>query len=121
MSPALISLHRQGVFRQPWFILTSFTSDFSLSLVDYFPLIPKVHKMAVVSVAIHTFRNNYPSAVDNRFINSFLDKDFCAVQKKKKKKKNFKIQHEFSDRCSKHGIYTLPDGVVCVADTANVY
>ena len=83
MSPALISLHRQRVFRQPWFILTSFTSDFSLSLVDYFPLIPKVHKMAVVSVAIHTFRNNYPSAVDNRFINSFLDKDFCAVQKKR--------------------------------------
>ena len=50
--------------------------------------------------------------------------DFCAVQKKKKKKKKrkkekrkikkkiFKIQHEFSNRCSKHGIYTLPGGVV---------
>ena len=87
MSPALISLHRQGVFRQPWFILTSFTSDFSLSQVDYFPLIPKVHKIAVVSVAIHTFRNNYPSAVDNRFICSLLDKDFCVVKKNKKKKK----------------------------------
>ena len=99
MSPALISLHGQGVFRQPWFILTSLTSDSSLSLVDYFPLIPKVHKMAVVSVAIHTFRNNYPSAVDNRFICSLLDKDFCAVQKKttttttkKKKKKKKKLQ-----------------------------
>ena len=52
---------------------------FVLSLVDYFPLIPKVHKIAVVSVTIHTFRNNYPSAVDNRFICSLLDKDFCAV------------------------------------------
>ena len=30
---------------------------------------------------------------------------------KKKKKNHFKIQHEFSDRCSKHGIYTLPGGV----------
>ena len=29
MNPALISLHRQGVFRQAWFTLTSFTSDFS--------------------------------------------------------------------------------------------
>ena len=48
MNPALISLHQQGVFRQPWFILNSFTSDFGLSLVDYFPLIPKVHKIAVV-------------------------------------------------------------------------
>ena len=123
MSPALISLHGQGVFRQPWFILTSLTSDSSLSPVDYFPLIPKVHKMAVVSVAIHTFRNNYPSAVDNRFICSLLDKDFCAVQNKKrnkqkktkkknKKKTNYKIQHEFSDRCSKHEINTLPGGVV---------
>ena len=119
MSPALISLHRQGVFRQPWFILTSLTSDSSLSLVDYFPLIPKVHKMPVISVAIHTFRNNYPSAVDNRFICSLLDKDFCAVKKKNKKTKNkkkqkkkknkkkkqkqtnFKTQHEFSERCSK--------------------
>ena len=83
MNPALISLHRQGVFRQP----RSFTSDFGLSLVDYFPLIPKI---AVVSVAIHTFRNNYPSAVDNRFICSLLDMDFCAVQEKNKKqnKKN---------------------------------
>ena len=65
MNPVLISLLRQGVFRQPWSTLTSFTSDFGSSLVDYFPLIPKI---AVVSVAIHTFRNNYPSAVDNRFI-----------------------------------------------------
>ena len=40
MNPALISLHRQGVFRKAWFTLTSFTSDFGLSLVDYFPLIP---------------------------------------------------------------------------------
>ena len=67
-------------------------------------------------MAINIFRNNYPSAVDNHFISSLLDKDFCAVQKKKKKKKkkkkHFKIQHEFSDRCSKHGIYTLPGGVV---------
>ena len=63
------------------------TSDFGLSLVDYSPLIPKVHKIAIVSVAIHTFINNYLSAVDNRFICSLLDKDFCAVQKKKKKKK----------------------------------
>ena len=85
MSPVLISLHRQGVFRQPWFILTSFTSDFSLSLVDYFPLILKVHKIAVVSVAIHTFRNNYPSAVDNRFICSLLDKTSALFKKKKKK------------------------------------
>ena len=40
--------------------------------------------------------------------------DFCAVQKKIKnnKTKNFKLQHEFSDRYSKHGIYTLPGGVV---------
>ena len=59
MNPALISLR---------FTLTSFTSDYRLSLVDYFPLILKVHKIAVVSVAIHTYRNNYPSAVDNRFI-----------------------------------------------------
>ena len=113
MDPALISLHRQGVFRQPWFTLTSFTSDCGLSLVDYFPLIPKVHKIAVVSAAIHTFRNNYPSAVDNRFIRSLLDMDFCAVKKNKQKKtKNFKTQHEFFDRCSKHGIYTLRVGVV---------
>ena len=49
MNPALISLHRRGVFRQPWFTLNSFTSDFRLLLVDYFPLIPKVHKIAVVS------------------------------------------------------------------------
>ena len=48
MNPALISLHRRGVFRQPWFTLNLFTSDFGLSLVDYFPLIPKVHKIAVV-------------------------------------------------------------------------
>ena len=45
MNPALISLQRRGVFR---FTLNSFTSDFGLSLVDYFPLIPKVHKIAVV-------------------------------------------------------------------------
>ena len=90
MNPALISLHQQGVFRQAWFTLTSFASDFCLSLVDYFPLIPKVHKIAVVSVVIHPFRNNYPSAVDNRFICSLLDMDFCAVQKKKKKKKKKK-------------------------------
>ena len=57
MNTALISLHQQGVFRQAWFTLTSFTSDFGLSLVEYFPLIPKVHKIAVVSVAIHTFRS----------------------------------------------------------------
>ena len=87
MDLALISLHRQGVFRQPWFTLTSFTSDCGLSLVDYFPLIPKIHKIAVVSAAIHTFRKNYPSAVDNRFIRSLLDMDFCAVKKKQKKKK----------------------------------
>ena len=60
---------------------------FGLSLVDYFPLIQKVHKIAVVSVAIHIFRNNYPSTVDNYFIYSLLNKDFCAVQKKKTKKK----------------------------------
>ena len=48
MNPALIPLRRRGVFRQPWFTLNSFTSDFGLSLVDYFPLIPKVHKLAVV-------------------------------------------------------------------------
>ena len=95
MGPALISLHRQGVFRQPWFILTSITSDFSLSLVDYFPLIPKVHKIAVVSVAIHTFRNNYPSAVDNRFICSLLDKDFCAVKRKQNKTKTSKSNMNF--------------------------
>ena len=49
MNPALISLHRRGVFRQPWFALNLFTSDFGVSLVDYFPLIPKDHKIAVVS------------------------------------------------------------------------
>ena len=48
MNPELISLHRRGVFRKPWFTLNSFTSDFGLSLIDYFPLIPKVHKIAVV-------------------------------------------------------------------------
>ena len=31
-------LHRRGVFWQPWFTLNLFTSDFGLSLVDYFPL-----------------------------------------------------------------------------------
>ena len=67
-------------------------SDSSLSLVDYFPLIPKVHKIAIVSVAIHIFRNNYPSAVDNYFIYSLLDKDFCSVKKKKTRSKmNFLI------------------------------
>ena len=101
MNPMLISLHRRVVFRQPRFTLNSFTSDFGLSLVD-------------LSVAIHIFRNKYPSAVDNHFICSLLDQNFCAVQKKKKKKreKHFKIQHEFSGRCSKHRIYTLPGGVV---------
>ena len=112
----MISLHRQGVSLQPWFTLTSFTSDFGLSLVDYFPLIPKVQKIAVVSVAIHTFRNNYLSAVDNRFICSLTFALFKKKKKKKKerkkKKRNFIIQHKFSDRCSKHGIYTLPEGVV---------
>ena len=87
MSPALISLHRQGVFRQPWFILTSFTFDFSLSLVDYFPLIPKVHKMAVVSVAVHTFRNNYPSAVDNRLLAHFWIRTFALFKNKQTNKK----------------------------------
>ena len=48
MNPALISLHRLGVFRQPRFTLIFFTTDFGFSLVDYFPLIPKVHKIAVV-------------------------------------------------------------------------
>ena len=48
MKPVLISLHRRGVFRQPWFTVNSFTSDFGLSLVDYFPFIPKVHFIAVV-------------------------------------------------------------------------
>ena len=33
MNPVLISLYRQGVFRQPWLTLTSYTSDFGLSLV----------------------------------------------------------------------------------------
>ena len=96
MNPTLISLHRQGVFRQLWSTLTLFTSDFGLSLVDYFPLIPKI---TVVSVASHSFRNNYPSAVDNHFISSLLDMEFCAVQKKnkqtkkkQKKPQNFKIQ-----------------------------
>ena len=28
MNPTLISLHRRGVFRQPWFALASFTSNF---------------------------------------------------------------------------------------------
>ena len=97
MNPALISLHQQGVFRQPWSTLISFTSDFDLSLIVYFLLIPKI---AVTSVAIHTFRNNYLSAVDNRFICSLLDMNFCAVKKTKKKNKkkqtNFKIKHEFS-------------------------
>ena len=49
--------------------------------------------MAVVSKAIHIFRKKYPPAIDNRFIYSLLDKDFCAVQKKK----TFKTRHEFSD------------------------
>ena len=87
MNLALISFHRQGVFRQPWSTLTLFTSDFGLSLVDYFPLIPII---TVVSVAIHTFRNSYPSVVDNRFICSLLDMEFCAVKKKQKKNNNNK-------------------------------
>ena len=68
-----------------------FTSDFGLSLIDHFPLIPKVHKIAVVSVAIHTCRNNYPSAVDNSFICSLLDMDFCAVKKKSRSSMSFLI------------------------------
>ena len=90
MNPALISLQRQGVFRQAWwFTLTSFTSDFGLSLVDYFPLIPKVHKIAVVLMTIHNFRNNYLSAVGNRFICS-LDMGiwtFALLKKQTNKKK----------------------------------
>ena len=53
MNPASISLHRRGVFRQPWFTLNSFTSDFGLSLVDYFHLILNVHKIAVVGGNTH--------------------------------------------------------------------
>ena len=53
MNLVLISLHRLEVFRQPWFTLISFTSDFGLSLIDYFPLIPKVHKKAVVGGNAH--------------------------------------------------------------------
>ena len=53
MNPALVSLHRRGVFCQPWFTLNSFMSDFRLSLVDCFPLIPKVHKIAVVGGSSH--------------------------------------------------------------------
>ena len=98
MNPALISLHRQGVFRQPWSTLTLFTSDFGLSLVDYFPLIPKI---TVVSVAIHTFRNNYPSAVDNHFICSLLDMEFCAVQKKPKKKNKKKTENKKTSRSNR--------------------
>ena len=56
-----------------------------------------MHKIAIILVAVHNFRNNYPSAVDNYFIYSLLDKDFALL---KKKKKDFKIQHEFSDRSS---------------------
>ena len=63
--------------------------------------------MAVVSVAIHIFRINYPSAVANHFICSLLDKDFCVVQKKKK---IFKIQHDVPN--TEYGIYTLPGRVV---------
>ena len=44
--------------------------------------------MSVVLVAVHIFRNN-PSAIDNYFIYSLLDKDFCAVKKKKKKNRPF--------------------------------
>ena len=95
MNPALISLHRLGVFCQAWFTLSSFTSDFGLSLVDYFPLIPKVHKIGVVLVANHTFRNNYPSAIDNRFICSLFDMDFCAVQKQTKKNKTSRSNTNF--------------------------
>ena len=115
MNPALISLHRQGVFHQPWSTLTLFTSDFGLSLFDYFPLIPII---TVVSVAIHILRNNYPSAVDNRFISSLLDMEFCAVKKKKKKKqkkkkkKTSRSNMNFLIGVPKHGIYTLPVGVV---------
>ena len=114
MNPALVSLHRRGVFRQPWFTFNSFTSDFGLSLYQFTSLWFRKFTKQPLSVAIHIFRNNYPSAVDNHFICSLLDKDFCAVQekKKKKKKKHFKIQREFSDRCSKYGTYMLPGGVV---------
>ena len=82
MNPELISLHRQGVFRQPWSTLTLFTSDFGLSLVEYFPLIPII---TVVSVAIHTFRNNYPSAVDNRLFAHCWIWSFALLKTKQKK------------------------------------
>ena len=82
MNPTLISLHRLGVFRQPRFTLNSFTSDFGLSLVD-------------LSVAIHICRNNYPSAVDNHFICSLLDKEFCAVQKKKEERNTSRSNMNF--------------------------
>ena len=73
-------------------VYIDFMSDFSLSLNDYFPLIPKVHKIAVVLVAIHTFRNNYPSAVDNRFICSLLDmKRKITKQKSSRSNMNFLI------------------------------
>ena len=52
MNPELISLHRRGVFRQPWFTLNSFTSDFGSSLVDYFPLIPKVRRWQSIFLEI---------------------------------------------------------------------
>ena len=95
--------------RQPWSTLISFTSDFGLSLVDYVPLIPK---LAVVSVTIHTFRNNYPYVVDNVLFAHCWIWTSALFKKKKKKKKKIKVQHEFSDRCSKYGIYTMPGGVV---------
>ena len=109
MNPALISLYRQGVFRQLWSTLTLFTSDFGLSLVDYFPLIPKI---TVASVAILTFRNNYPSAVDNRFICSLLDMEFCAVQKKKTKKKKTKKKQKKTSRSHRYVFQTRNRHVV---------
>ena len=73
-------------------------------------------------MAILIFLNNYPSAVDNYFIYSLLiyllivGKGLLHCSNKKKKNKHFKIQHEFSDRCSNHGLHTLLGGakVSCI-------
>ena len=63
------------------------TSEFGLSL-DYFPLIPKVHKIAVVSVAIHTFRNNYISVCRRQsFYLLIVGYGLLHCSKKIKKKK----------------------------------
>ena len=51
----------------------------------------------VVSVGVHIFKRE-SAAVENYFIYTVLDNDFCNLQR------NFKTQHEFSDRCAKHGI-----------------